>query len=423
MESQIHWEYEVKTESQIKYHCQLCQEETDHNTAQCPKLKCLQCGLYGHAKRDCPSNSNLDNVNKSSSDLSLSSEESETVKKSSPITITITNDSTCSSPSTSSSRKAGTIIRYDPQTCRGLLKDFGKLLTFNEKGGEHVKGDHVTYDLINGIVYNVTKIKAKRQVKEDKITKKPKKLKKDKKVKKTKKKECVTKCLCILDIQTISIHGQDPQISQIGAIILNDENEVATFNRSVISPEMTEMPDELLHECNVDIRQAISESSVLNQFVNALDSHTKNCPISLLVLDAETVITTLIRRLEIYDLWPNLSWKCDLKTILKSKLELKHLHSFCWGNFFHVYEHVCQEEFRLSKRNMSAKKSVGLLWYVTEKIFGGQDLQHSDEFNELFTKLKSLKKSQAEKPSLPFPTNLVYYQNCVYEKSFKYSSK
>ena len=41
-------------ESQVKYHCQLCQEETDHATSHCPKLKCIQCGLQGHTKRDCP---------------------------------------------------------------------------------------------------------------------------------------------------------------------------------------------------------------------------------------------------------------------------------------------------------------------------------------------------------------------------------
>ena len=44
----------MKMESQAKFHCQLCQEETDHATSHCPKLKCVQCGLQGHAKRDCP---------------------------------------------------------------------------------------------------------------------------------------------------------------------------------------------------------------------------------------------------------------------------------------------------------------------------------------------------------------------------------
>ena len=38
-----------------KLTCHLCQEETDHNTSKCPKLKCAQCGQSGHAKKDCSS--------------------------------------------------------------------------------------------------------------------------------------------------------------------------------------------------------------------------------------------------------------------------------------------------------------------------------------------------------------------------------
>ena len=112
-----------------------------------------------------------------------------------------------------------------------MIKDASSsnLTTFNEKDGCHVKGDQVSYDLINGIVYNVTKTES--QVTKKRKLKKPKKDKTAKKSKKLEKKKSVTKCLCILDIQTISIHGHDPQISQIGAIILNNENEVATFNR------------------------------------------------------------------------------------------------------------------------------------------------------------------------------------------------
>ena len=125
----------------------------------------------------------------------------------------------------------GVIHNYDPKTCRGMIKDASSsnLTTFNEKDGCHVKGDQVSYDLINGIVYNVTKTES--QVTKKRKLKKPKKDKTAKKSKKLEKKKSVTKCLCILDIQTISIHGHDPQISQIGAIILNNENEVATFNR------------------------------------------------------------------------------------------------------------------------------------------------------------------------------------------------
>ena len=190
---------------------------------------------------------------------------------------------------------------------------------------------------------------------------------------------------------------------------------------------MTELPDRILSECNVNFRESISESSALNQFVDTLKSHTKSHPVSLMVVDAETVIPTFLRRLEAYNLHQSLwkfHWKCDLKSIMKSKVGLTHLQSFCWGKFFHVYEHVCQEDFGLSKRNMSAEKSAGLLWYVTEKIFNGQDLQQCDEFNALFTKFKSLKsvKSSPPPPSLPFSKDFVSYQNCVYEKSFKYFS-
>ena len=46
-------------------------------------------------------------------------------------------------------------------------------MTFNEKDGCHVKGDQVSYDLINGIVYNVTKIES--QVTKKRKLKKPKK--------------------------------------------------------------------------------------------------------------------------------------------------------------------------------------------------------------------------------------------------------
>ena len=184
---------------------------------------------------------------------------------------------------------------------------------------------------------------------------------------------------------------------------------------------MSNLPDRILSECNVNISESISESSALNQFVDTLRSHTKNQTVSLLVMDIEPVIPIFIQRLKAYNLQHNFRWKCDLKSIMKSKIGLTHLQSFCWGKFFHVYEHVCQEEFGLSKQNMSAEKSVGLLWYVTEKIFDGQDLQQCDEFNFLFTKFKSLKSVKSRK-SLPFSKDFVTYQNCVYEKSFKYSS-
>ena len=78
---------------------------------------------------------------------------------------------------------------------------------------------------------------------------------------------------------------------------------------------MTELPDRILSECNVNIRESISESSALNQFIDTLKSHTKSHPVSLMVVDAETVIPTFLRRLEAYNLQQNLSfsWKCDLK--------------------------------------------------------------------------------------------------------------
>ena len=94
---------------------------------------------------------------------------------------------------------------------------------------------------------------------------------------------------------------------------------------------MSNLPDRILSECNVNISESISESSALNQFVDTLRSHTKNQTVSLMVMDIEPVIPIFIRRLEAYNLQHNFRWKCDLKSIMKSKIGLTH---FVGENFF-----------------------------------------------------------------------------------------
>ena len=112
--------------------------------------------------------------------------------------------------------------------------------------------------------------------------------------------------------------------------------------------------------------------------------------------------------------------KCDLKTVLQKNPDLKHLQSFCWGNFVHIYQHVISEDFPNSRRFVTAEKSVQLLWYVTEKIFSDpEDLQKCQEFNELFSKFKRRKISQSVQPNLLLSENYLSYQTCVYQKSYK----
>ena len=163
------------------------------------------------------------------------------------------------------------IQRYDPSSCRGMICDSsGQLLTFNEKGGNHIKYDRITYDLIHGIVYNVQKVDSNiSQPLDSEISKRVKKsTKKDKKSSKI-----ATKCLCILDIQTISLHGNSPQISQIGALIFNDQNQIATFFRTTISPDMATVSEKYLLNCNVDPETSVSEFKALSQFEELLDEH------------------------------------------------------------------------------------------------------------------------------------------------------
>ena len=38
-----------------KFACFLCQEYTEHQTKNCPNLKCMSCGQLGHARKDCQS--------------------------------------------------------------------------------------------------------------------------------------------------------------------------------------------------------------------------------------------------------------------------------------------------------------------------------------------------------------------------------
>ena len=38
-----------------KFACFLCQEYTEHQTKNCPNLKCKKCGHLGHARKDCQS--------------------------------------------------------------------------------------------------------------------------------------------------------------------------------------------------------------------------------------------------------------------------------------------------------------------------------------------------------------------------------
>ena len=38
-----------------KFACFLCQEYTEHQTKNCPNLKCKRCGQLGHARKDCQS--------------------------------------------------------------------------------------------------------------------------------------------------------------------------------------------------------------------------------------------------------------------------------------------------------------------------------------------------------------------------------
>ena len=138
--------------------------------------------------------------------------------------------------------RSGVIQSYDPSNCRGMICDsLGQLLTFNERGGNHIKYDRITYDLINGVVYNVRKANSKicrpidseviEEISKQERKKAKKSAKKDKKSKKSTSK--ATKHLCILDIQTVSLSGNNPQISQIGALIFNDKNQIATFYRTM----------------------------------------------------------------------------------------------------------------------------------------------------------------------------------------------
>ena len=161
------------------------------------------------------------------------------------------------------------IQSYDRSSCRGMICDSsGQLLTFNEKGGNHLKYDRITYDLINGIIYNVRKVDS--QVSQPLDRKKAKKTltKKDQKSSKI-----ATKCLCILDIQTIALHGNDPQISQIGALVFNDQNQIATFYRTAISPEVAMVSEKHLLNCNVDPETSVSEYEALRQFEDLLYEH------------------------------------------------------------------------------------------------------------------------------------------------------
>ena len=38
-----------------KFICFLCQDYTEHQTKNCPNLKCMSCGQLGHARKDCQS--------------------------------------------------------------------------------------------------------------------------------------------------------------------------------------------------------------------------------------------------------------------------------------------------------------------------------------------------------------------------------
>ena len=129
-----------------------------------------------------------------------------------------------------------------------------------------------------------------------------------------------------------------------------------------------------------------------------------------------------MQRLEEYNLLKCASrmyWKCDLKTILRKDPDLKHLHFFCWGHFVHIYQHIISEDFPNSRKSVSAEKSVQLLWYVTEKIFGDpDDLQQCQDFNELFTKFKK-QKSRDVQHNLLHSKGFIDYQTCVYQKSYK----
>ena len=441
--------------------CFICQEKTDHQTPNCPKITCKKCGQKGHAQRDCPE---VKRRNEESQEISVPKQakiepilvpnqsiiedfkppiiikqESEDVKPGTEIVIDprklLLNHETvkietqnelkefnsCQNPIKNSyeiKNNEGLIKAFDSKTSSGILVDSAKNeWKFQQNDTKFKIGQNVNFDLnLNTkLASNVSIIK-------------PKKPKKEKK----KKLPNPTENLCILDVQFLEFQGSK-QIFQIGFVLMYGTVVHSSFRsiEPLYSVPYRIFPDLNLSEfntklCHLDSEKVqtptYSEKEALTQFIETL-KEVKSTKIGLFVHDLDLIMPILIQRLNIYGLLQDfkkvIKYVSDLKSIVISKEKLRHFKTFCWSKFHYIYSEIFQDQdFPVNRYLVTAKQTAEYLWVIAEKIFECDDIQRCQDFKNYFYASKVLFKSCQPWPDSDKPNNSIAYQSCVFDKRF-----
>ena len=217
------------------------------------------------------------------------------------------------------------------------------------------------------------------------------------------------KSVCVLDLHMVKLSNGLEYITQIGGVLMDGKiveyflrpvkpeyplsiSQLKTMNLSSISDEYKY--GYVLKRARKSDVLCCSEKEALEQFLEKLEFLDQ---LSLYTTDLDIMMKILMAKFKKYNLVErfarNVPWLCDLKSIVKSKNDLKHLKSFCWTNFNLVYEHVMGEMMPDSGDNLTAEQTAQLLWLTTDQILNSE-LMESDDFANYMSPSKILLNTQ-----------------------------
>ena len=197
--------------------------------------------------------------------------------------------------------------------------------------------------------------------------------------------------VCYFDAHIMKLRDEE-RFSQIGAVSVSQSYpELSTFFRPITPSSWQDR--NLLDLLNFSIapggrgvifeHQAkglldpFCERDALVHLIQHLEDTSLDFEVALITCEDSILFPFLCKQLSSYGLLDRflsvVGKVSNLKTILNSEKKLRHLASFCWGHFGHVFDALCQEVLPL---NLSSDLLAKSLWKVTEVAVNPEDKEN-----------------------------------------------